>query len=215
MSYPKRKFASFSPKRKAEWINANSDEITIGIITVSAADLEKYYGNVHTFETYYYNESRGLCKIGVDAVLKMPVYRRQSDVDKVFFDAAANECQKFLLDFVESWRHVYQQLAASKVPFRDIITGNRRVLKNVRDYRMAYIETVNIRKFFRILNMQRAVEMIREFSDVILRHIDREVNALPTVYPFALKGKPIELPAAGNPLALLPANRKQLSVARA
>src|SRR5690349_17375712 len=108
-------------KRRKVWVPATYDEITIGIRGVSIDDLEKYYSGIHPYDSFHYKASRYLCALGLAEVTQIGVYKRQADVDKVFFDTVSRSCEKFLVDWVNDWREVYRQFAASKAPFRDLI----------------------------------------------------------------------------------------------
>lgn len=177
-------------KRRKMWVPATYDEITIGIYGVSIDDLEKYYCGIHPHDSFHYKTSRYLCVIGLEEVTKIGVYKRQADVDKVFFDTVTRLCEKYLLEWVSDWREVYRQLSASRVPFRELVVTQRHHELSCRGYRNLKVEITRIKCFFSILNMDGALRMIKQFCYYNLC-TGRELQyALPEVYPFALKGKP-------------------------
>lgn len=191
-------------KRTKMWVPATYDEITIGIKGVSIDELEKYYRGIHPYDSFYYNASRFLCTVGLEEVTKIGVYKRQIDVDKVFFDAVTASCETFLLEWASDWREVYRQLSVSKVPFRDlIVTGGSYELSS-KAYRMLEVEISQMKRFFSLLNMQGAVRMLKYFCEFTLMLCRQLQQELPETYPFALKGKPMNmLPATGSAVHVL------------
>lgn len=190
-------------KQGKEWINIPEDEITIGRKNYTMSDLEKYYRGILPYESFHYKASKYLCAMALDEVVEKTVYTNQADVDKVFFKVALQSCEKFLINWVNDWKEVYQQLAASKVPFRELILREGYLSLSEREYRNLYVETTKIKQFFTILNMQGAMRMMKHFTEYVLLSCFRSAHSVPDVYPFALKGKPVqEMP---QPMLLLPA----------
>jgi hypothetical protein len=189
-------------KQRVGWVNTTGEEITIGVRNVHISDLEKYYRAIHPYDTFTYRVSRYLCTVGLEEVLRIQVFNRQAEVDKVFFEAITNTCEAFLVDWVSDWKEVYKQFAASKAPFRDLIIDGGYCVLSSKQYRKIYIEVGKMKTFFRILNMRSALQMLRIFTDNVLWICLERMNTLPDVYPFALKGKPIPEVPAGTVKAL-------------
>ncbi len=186
-------------QKRSDWITTSCDEITIGITTVSVSDLENYYTSIHACHSFPSRAARYLCSVGVEEVMRKQVYKNQGEVDKVFFGAVLLSCENFLIEWVNDWKEVYRQLGHSKAPFRKLIITEGFLLLTGKEYKCVSIEIRRIRRFFSILNMPGAVQMMLDFSDSILWYSEKYIR-LPDVYPFALKGKPVELlPKAGQP----------------
>jgi len=181
-------------KYKTGWVSTVSDEITIGSKNITVQDLEKYYRGIHPYDSFHYRVSRYLCTLGLEEVMKMPLYKSQLEVDKVFFKTVTHSCPKFLLDWADDWKEVYRQLAASKLQFRELIINGDYYSLSDKEYRELKVEVSKIKHFFRILNMEGAVLMILKFSETVLFRCLLYMQRLPEVYPFALKGKPVTTP---------------------
>lgn len=180
-------------KQGKEWVNIPEDAITIGRKNYTMSDLEKYYRGILPYNSFHYRASKYICAMALDEVVEKTVYTHQADVDKVFFKVALQSCEKFLIDWVNDWKEVYRQFAASKVPFRELILREGYLSLSERDYKNLYVETAKIRQFFTILNMQGAMRMMRQFSEYVLCSCFRSSHCVPNTYPFALKGKPAEV----------------------
>ncbi|MVT07715.1 hypothetical protein [Chitinophaga tropicalis] len=183
------------------WVTTKSTDVTIGVKTFSITDLVKYYQGIHPYDSYHYRSSMYLCTVGLEEVLRAPVYNRQADVDKVFFEAVTHSCAKFLLDWAYNWQEVYRQLAASNLQFREIIIRKGEYPLTEKQYKMLYVEVIKMKTFFRILNMKGALRMILTFLEIVLSRCVVCIQTTPEVYPFALKDKPqaqLALPAESH-----------------
>jgi hypothetical protein len=183
-------FVMYIIKQNMGWVTTKSTDVTIGVKTFSITDLAKYYQGIHPYDSFHYRASRYLCTVGLEEVLRMPFYAKQADVDKVFFKAATESCEKFMLDWVSDWQEVYRQLSASKIMFREMIINGEYYSLTNKEYNSLLVEVSKIKTFFRILNLDGAVRMILTFSEVVIFRCSLYMERLPDVYPFALKGKP-------------------------
>lgn len=179
--------------KRSDWLTtSHSSHVVIGANTLPLEDLENYYIGIHSYHTFYSRAARYLCSVGIDAVMKMPVYKCQSEMDRVFFQAVSASCENFLIQWVSDWKEVYKQLGHSRAPFRELIISKGELPLTGKECKAVYKETRKISRFFVLLNMPGAVQMMLDFADSILWRT-QNYKRLPEVHPFALKGKVVDL----------------------
>lgn len=189
---------------RMDWESTYCSDITIGVKTVPVFLLERYYRGLHLYDSDAFKTAKYLFSLGIDAVIKRAHFKRQVDVDKVFFDAILRTCEPGFVDWAENWRDVVIQLSTSRIRFKEYIIHQGSVDLSKRQYDEMMEEVENIRDFFRILRMRKAFRLMYRFSNHLHWRYSSLFYSLPEVYPYALAGKPAAL-MAGIPSVQHPA----------
>jgi hypothetical protein len=175
---------------RMDWENTYCTDITIGVKTVPIFFLERYYRGLHLNDTTSFRTARYLFSLGIEAVIKQGTFKRQLDVDEVFFSAILRSCEPGFINWVQNWKDVFIQLSSSRIRFKDFIIQQGEVDLTKRQYIEMMEEVENIRGFFRLLNMAQAYRLMSIFFNSLEWKYSTIFNSLPKVYPFAAKGKP-------------------------
>jgi len=178
---------------KMDWENTFCSDITIGVKTVPVFFLERYYRGLHLNDLQSFRTASYLFSLGIEAVIKQGTFKRQVDVDKVFFAAILRSCEPAFRNWVQNWQDVFIQLSSSRVRFKDFIIQQGHVDMSKRQYKEMMSEVENIRDFFKILNMRQAFRLMSIFLNSLEWQFSTIFCSLPQVYPFAAKGKPTAL----------------------
>jgi hypothetical protein len=192
---------------KMDWENTYCTDITIGMKTVPVFFLERYYRGLHLNDTTSFRTARYLFTLGIEAVIKQGTFKRQTDVDKVFFSAIMRSCEPGFRNWVQNWKDVFIQLSSSKIRFKDFIIQQGEVDMTRRQYKEMMEEVQNISDFFRILNMGQACNLMSIFLNSLEWKYSTIFCSLPKVYPFAAKGKPTAVISTSQLTSLLPATK--------
>jgi len=187
---------------RMDWRNTFCSDITIGVKVVPVFFLERYYRGLHVNDSQSFRTAKYLFSLGIEAVIKQGTFRRQVDVDKVFFAAILRSCEPAFRDWVQNWKDVFIQLSSSRVRFKDFIIQQGNLDMTKRQYKEMMVEVDNIRGFFKALNMRQAFRLMSVFSDSLEWQYSTIFCSLPEVYPFAAKGKPTVLITSCQPTGL-------------
>lgn len=164
--------------------------VTIGVREVHVYELFLYYAGIQRINAFSHKALMVLCKEGMEAVKKQRFYKRQIDVDRVFFAAAKKKAYSSVLNIVLNWQDVYRQLSTSHLPFRKLFLFYWFGGLHPQDFKKFIHEFKAIKSFFVVMGMNGAAFMVQRFIENFEWFNMIGVDRLSEKYPFALNGHP-------------------------